>query len=132
MGYSYWVICFQSGPRKIPGPRQTLTVTFTLPASWSVSTVERRISSAEFTVTDLNASVFFVGKDVQELGDRVKGLEFTLATSGQWAFSPQELLTQAKSIMESHGRRPGRHAGRTSVAGSIAVSAAGRRPALER
>jgi predicted metalloprotease with PDZ domain len=45
----------------------------------------------------------------------VRGVEFTVVTTGQWAFSSQELQALAKSILESHASSVGGMPGRTAL-----------------
>lgn len=79
-----------------------IRLSFELPDSWLISSVEKRVSSQQFEVSDPDDAVFFAAKDLQELADRVGSMEFRFVSSGQWAFSARELLTQARSILESH------------------------------
>ena len=93
---------------------QAVLMTFELPPQWAVASVEKRISDRQFTIAASDVAVFFIGKDLQQRVDRIKGLELTLVTSGQWALSPAELADLAKSIVEIHanaiGGMPGERA----------------------
>ena len=79
-----------------------LGLTIELPESWLIASVEKRISRTKFEISDPDRAVFFVGKDLRQLEDRIGRMGFTLATSGEWAFSANELLTIGKSILASY------------------------------
>jgi predicted metalloprotease with PDZ domain len=89
------------------GAARTIMLSFELPAQWLVSSAEKRISNQQFRLVDADAAVFFVGKDLQQRINQVKGMELTLVTSGQWALTPDELLTLARSIVETHAEALG-------------------------
>jgi len=101
-------------PSQTLQPGQTVMLTFELPPLWVVSSVEKRVSDSQFNMAASDAAVFFIGKDLQQRVDQIKGMKLTLVTSGQWALSPEELLTLAKSIVEAHagavGGMPGEQA----------------------
>lgn len=82
-------------------------MTFELPPQWAVASIEKRISDRQFNMAMSDSAVFFIGKDLQQRVDQIKGLELTLVTSGQWALSPVQLADLAKSIVEIHANAIG-------------------------
>jgi len=90
-----------------------LTIDF--PAGWLISSAEKQLSNTEFEIMDAERAVFLVGKDLQRLTKGVRGVEFTVVTTGQWAFSSQELQTLATTILESHASALGGMPGKTAL-----------------
>lgn len=86
---------------------QAVLMTFELPPQWAVASVEKRISDRQFNMAVSDSAVVFIGKDLHQRVDQIKGLELTLVTSGQWALSTAELADLAKSIVEIHANAIG-------------------------
>jgi predicted metalloprotease with PDZ domain len=86
-----------------------------LPAGWLISSAEKQLSNAEFEIADTERAVFLVARDLQRLTSSVRGLELSVVTTGQWAFSPQELQTLAKTILEHHANSVGGMPGKTAL-----------------
>ncbi|MEP6913865.1 MAG: hypothetical protein ABI923_13975 [bacterium] len=79
-----------------------ITLSVELPESWLIASVENRSTGNHFDLSDPNRAVFFVARDLRQVTDRVGRMQFAFASSGDWAFSASELLSQAKSILESY------------------------------
>lgn len=77
-------------------------VRFSLPPGWTISTTEQAGSDKWFEVADAERAVFFVGQNLREKHQRVGTMEFTYATAGDWAFSDEEALEMAASILKEH------------------------------
>jgi predicted metalloprotease with PDZ domain len=90
-------------------------LTIDLPASWLISSAEKPLSNTEFEIVDAERAVFLVGKDLRRLTSSVRGVEFTVVTTGQWAFTSQELQALAQTILESHASSLGGMPGKTAL-----------------
>jgi predicted metalloprotease with PDZ domain len=84
-----------------------VVLSFELPQQWLVSSVEKSISSTQFSLNDPDTAVFFTSRDLQRRTVQVKGMELTFAASGQWVVSPDDLMVMTKSIMETHANTMG-------------------------
>lgn len=87
-------------------------VSFTLPANWSIISNEKKLADLQFEAADAEDAVFFTGADLRERRERVGSMEFTLATSGSWAFTDQDAMSMAASILKDFTKRVG-HTTRT-------------------
>lgn len=81
---------------------QAVRLSFELPEPWLIASVETRISSTQFEISEPDRAVFFLSKDLRQARERVGRMEFTLCSSGEWAFSADELMTLARRIVESY------------------------------
>ena len=82
--------------------REPARVSFELPNPWVIATSERRFSTNEFEVSDPDRAVFYVSRDLQQSRARVGRMEFTFCSSGEWAFSSEEVMSIARRIVESY------------------------------
>jgi hypothetical protein len=79
-----------------------------LPAGWNALSIETRLPDGWFEVADAPSAVFFIGTDLRERRERVGQLEFSVASSGTWAFSEQDVMSMAASILKDYTTRTGR------------------------
>jgi predicted metalloprotease with PDZ domain len=77
-------------------------VRFELPEKWNIASSIRAESGGQFQVPDMEKAVFFAGQDVRERRQRVGSMDFTLAASGEWAFSDEDAASMAASILKDH------------------------------
>ncbi|HEY0544978.1 MAG TPA: hypothetical protein VGC91_06240 [Pyrinomonadaceae bacterium] len=82
-------------------------VSFSLPANWNVISNETKRGDGQFETMETEDAVFFVGTDLREKRERVGQMEFSLATSGTWAFTEQDVLSMAASILKDYTARTG-------------------------
>lgn len=97
------------------GAQASATVRFTLPANWSIASNEKKRADGRFEITDAEQGVFFVGQDVRQKHERTGSIDFTFITAGDWAFTDEEAVKMAASILKDHADTIG-WAGRTSAA----------------
>ena len=90
----------KSGPHPV-------TIRFTLPQGWSVFSNEARASATEFAVKDQGSARFFVGRDLRERRVGAASMNFALITSGEWAFTDEEVAEAAGNILKEHARTMG-------------------------
>ncbi|MBV9960087.1 MAG: hypothetical protein JO360_16795 [Acidobacteria bacterium] len=91
---------------KLAGKHVT-RVQLELPAGWSALSIETRLPDGNFEVADVTAAVFFIGTDLRERRERVGQMEFSVAASGTWAFSDQDVMSMAASILKDYAQRTG-------------------------
>lgn len=93
---------------------QHITLSIELPQTWLIASVETMVSGNRFDINDRDRAVFFIGRDLRQFEERVGQMQLAFASSGDWAFSASELLSLAKSIVESYtesvGTVPGKRA----------------------
>jgi hypothetical protein len=82
-----------------------------LPAKWNAFTNESKRNDGLYEVIDIDDAVFFVGRDLREIRDRVGGADVSLVTEGTWAFSDQDVLTMVTRILKEYVSRVGTNAG---------------------
>jgi len=91
------------------------TVSLDLPELWRVSSGEKQTGGGQFEVSDSENAIFFVSRDLLQISSTVRGLRFNLVSTGAWAFSSKELLTQAENILESYADAVGSMPGESAV-----------------
>jgi hypothetical protein len=91
----------------LPLPLTNAKVELLLPDGWKVSTAEAAGASNVFDVPDAERAVFAVGRDLRERRGRGGGMDFTLATVGEWAFSDAEAGDSIGEILKLHQETTG-------------------------
>ncbi|MBV9211739.1 MAG: hypothetical protein JOZ52_13955, partial [Acidobacteria bacterium] len=82
-------------------------VSLSLPVNWNALSNETKRGDAQFEVTDIEDAVLLIGSDLRERRERVGQMEFSVATSGAWAFTEQDVLSMAASILKDYRTRTG-------------------------
>jgi predicted metalloprotease with PDZ domain len=77
-------------------------VKFELPAKWNIASSAAAESNGQYRVADLEKAVFFTGLDVRRRQQRVGSLELEFVTSGDWAFSDEDVAGMAASLLKDH------------------------------
>lgn len=88
-------------------PDRVWRVRLNLPATWNAFSNESKNSDGQFDVSEPEDAVFFVGKDLREQRERVGGTDCSLVTEGTWAFSDQDVMTMAVSVLKEYRARVG-------------------------
>ncbi|MBD0371662.1 MAG: hypothetical protein ICV60_12550 [Pyrinomonadaceae bacterium] len=86
---------------------QPLTISFALPAGWSVFSNELKGAEGKFVVKDWEAARFFVGKDLRESRARAGSIDFSLVAAGDWAFTDEDVAEASRNILKEHERAMG-------------------------
>jgi hypothetical protein len=73
-----------------------------VPDGWSMASSAEARSDGFFEVTDSEAAVLFVGRDVRRKQVRIGLMEFALVASGEWAFADDELMKVAVDVLKDH------------------------------
>lgn len=89
-------------PLAAGGVEQRATLHFKLPERWAVAASMGENGAGKFEVTDAESAVFFVGQNLRQRRRRVGATEFSLVTTGEWAFSDDEVAGVAAGIIEDH------------------------------
>ncbi|MCA1557955.1 MAG: hypothetical protein LC731_05375, partial [Acidobacteria bacterium] len=84
-----------------------LTISFTLPANWSVFSNEAKAAGGQFVVKSQDEARFFVGRDLRERRARAGSIDFSLVTAGDWAFTDEEVAETTRNILKEHERTMG-------------------------
>ena len=79
-------------------------VIFNLPDSWTIASNLHAVSEGRFQVKDVERAVFFVGRNLRQKQQRVGALELAFVTTGEWAFSDEELMKMAADILKDHAQ----------------------------
>jgi len=88
----------EKGAAKMSGVVQFVS----LPEKWTVATSARAEAESRFDVDDVDKAVFFIGQDVRRRQQRVRSMEFEFVTSGEWAFSDEDVASMAVNILKDH------------------------------
>lgn len=80
------------------------TIEFKLPAGWTVASVLRRNKNQQYTVSDTDDAVFYIGRALREKTARVDSMELVLVTSGDWAFADGDALELAGKVAREYSR----------------------------
>jgi predicted metalloprotease with PDZ domain len=81
---------------------RSLTLGFSLPATWSVAANETKQADGQYNVANAERAVFLVGAELRQKRERAGQVEFSYVTSGQWAFTDEEAAGMAASILKEH------------------------------
>jgi predicted metalloprotease with PDZ domain len=89
--------------------RETLTpsklsLNLQLPAGWSVASAHLPDSNRQYSVTDIDNAVFYIGRELRETAKRIDSMELGLVTSGDWPFSDDDALKIAARIVKEHSK----------------------------
>lgn len=88
----------------LPLPLTRAKLSLTLPANWKIATLETRNSGGQYEMEDAESSIFFVGADVRVTQNTLRGMELKFATTGEWAFADEDVLSVVRDILERHER----------------------------
>lgn len=91
----------------LPVPSARAKLSLTLPDQWKVATLETRNGDGQYEIEDAESSIFFVGGDLRTTQKNVRGMEFTFATAGEWAFSDEDVAGIGRDIIAEHARIAG-------------------------
>ena len=78
------------------------TVRFKLPERWTVASSFNVGADGKFEVANTESAVFFIGQALRERKQRVGSMEFEFVTTGEWAFTDEEVASLAASILKDH------------------------------
>jgi predicted metalloprotease with PDZ domain len=91
----------------LPLPLTRAKLNLTLPEGWKAATLETPNGSGQYEIEHADSSVFFIGADVRVAQSRVRGMEVKFATSGEWAFADQDVMTIIRDVLAEHERTAG-------------------------
>lgn len=77
-------------------------VRFSLPEKWSLASSVEGNTENRFDITSPETGVFFAGAALRKKRQRVGAMEFEFVTSGEWAFSDEEIAGMAVDILKAH------------------------------
>jgi hypothetical protein len=95
------------------GRRRSANVSLELPNGWTILSSDSEIGQREFTVTDIDNAVLFVGSDSQSEIVNIAGNRFALLTNGEFQFSQAELNEKVRLIVQEYEKRFGDLGGRS-------------------
>ena len=88
-----------SATRKSPS---TASFKVSVPEGWNMASSAEARSDGFFEVSDSEAAVLFVGRDVRRKQVRIASMEFAFVASGEWAFADDELMMVAVDVLKDH------------------------------
>lgn len=91
----------------LPLSAKSARVGFDLPAGWSVASVHERGAGGLYEVAEAALAVFAAGRGLRTRSGRAGGLDFTLATAGDWAFDDGDVLKTAGELLKRYGETAG-------------------------
>jgi len=77
------------------------------PSGWTVATTETRRADGLFEVNKLEDAVLFVGQNLRKRNRTVGALNFTIAITGDWSFTDENVLSMAADILKEHATAVG-------------------------
>lgn len=81
---------------------RTATVKFEIPAGWKITHAENELAANEFRVSNIEKSVFYLGRNLRVQSFNAKTSSVNLIVSGEWHFSDAEALAMAESIYSEY------------------------------
>lgn len=91
----------------LPLPAQNAKIKITVSDGWRVASAETKNSAGEFVIADAESAIFFVAPNLRERLGRAGGTEFKLITSGDWAFTDDEVRESVSKILRQHEKSVG-------------------------
>ncbi|MBA3242539.1 MAG: hypothetical protein H0T60_15025, partial [Acidobacteria bacterium] len=88
----------------LPLPVSKASVKFTLPAGWSVLSLDEKNSGGWYETNEAEESVFVLGRDLRERRGQVGALTFTLATAGEWAFADEDAADSINELLKDYDK----------------------------
>lgn len=83
---------------------KTIRVKFILPDKWKIASVEKEIDENNFEIKKLSRTVFVVSEDLRKREVRLGEMDFTLVSSGEWAFTDEEIFAESLKVLNEHKR----------------------------
>lgn len=94
-------------PEFIQEPRAPTTVRLVLPSGWTAYASDTAKPRAELEIADPDQTVVLVGKNIRVSTSAILGKPFTVLTDGDWAFTDDDALQMATSILQFHSKTVG-------------------------
>lgn len=85
----------------VPSP---VTIEFRLPAGWTVASALLPDRNRQYTVTNVDGAVFYIGRELRETRVRADSMDLALVTSGDWAFADSDALQIVGKIVKEHAK----------------------------
>lgn len=79
-------------------------LSFALPASWTIASSVDAGSGGVYELGDEESGVFFVGQNLRRKEHRAGSMELQLVTTGEWAFSDEEIAGMATDLLKDHAQ----------------------------
>ncbi|MGH9942922.1 MAG: hypothetical protein ACRD9R_11265 [Pyrinomonadaceae bacterium] len=86
----------------LPQTSPSACLKLTLPQGWKSATLEPQSADGCYEVRDYQKSLFFVSPHLRLSEGRGRGLNFTFATDGKWAFTDEEVSQSVAEILKAH------------------------------
>lgn len=80
------------------GEKTSAKIAFEVPKDWKISTVENRLSENVFEVSDVEKTIFYIGKNWREKETAIGDVKLNLIISGDWQVSDDEAFQTASNI----------------------------------
>jgi predicted metalloprotease with PDZ domain len=84
--------------------KASASLSFVLPSSWMIASSVNEGSGGVFELGDAESAVFFVGQNLRRKQHRAGSMELQFVTSGEWAFSDEEIAGMASDLLKDHAQ----------------------------
>src|ERR1041384_4438617 len=91
----------------LPLPVGRAKLRLTLPAGWQSVALAKPAADGRYEFAQAESSVIFIGRELRQQQARAGATEFTLATTGDWAFADEDAARLVQDILREHARGPG-------------------------
>jgi len=86
----------------------TALIEFALPANWTLASSIQPDFDHRYRLAEPGKAVFFVGRALRQKLKRIAAMEFLFVTSGDWAFSDDDVTKVAAKVVRDHTKQVGR------------------------
>src|ERR1041384_5853497 len=91
----------------LPLPVGRAKLRLTLPAGWQSVALAKPAADGRYEFAQAESSVIFIGRELRQQQARAGATEFTLATTGDWAFADEDAARLVQDILREHERATG-------------------------
>jgi hypothetical protein len=91
----------------LPLPVARAKIALTLPAGWQSIALVEPAADGRYEFTQAESAVLFLGRDLRQKPAHAGATEFALATTGDWAFTDEDLARLVQDILREHERATG-------------------------
>ncbi|MDX6306839.1 MAG: hypothetical protein QOI77_3808 [Blastocatellia bacterium] len=91
-----------SGASANPDTTEAAVVRLVLPPGWSAYSNDNQNGEGEFESSDVDLTVFAVGRTLRATTAAVSGMKLNLVLAGEWAFADAEAVELASKVLKAH------------------------------
>lgn len=87
--------------------KQAIDFTISGPSGWQTASAERMTTPGKYRLSDWTSAVFLISPSQTRSERRFDAVNFSLVSSGTWAFTDEDLFTMTGDILRFHQRTIG-------------------------